>query len=128
MLLQVDHVGLNVRSLDESIIFYQEMFGATVIKQWAIPRQAFIRISGMVVGLIESPEFNFRTHTMAHLAFSCTLAEFEEMLVRISERQLEVVSGPKSQRGGASILFRDSSGNILEICYPSIANGESYVE
>jgi hypothetical protein len=33
---------------------------------------------------------------------------------------LEVVSGPKPQRGGESILFRDPSGNILEVCYPAL--------
>jgi len=35
------------------------------------------------------------------------------------------VSGPKAQRGGKTILFRDPSGNILEVFYPSIAEWQA---
>lgn len=37
-----DHVGLNVKDLDESIVFLNAMFGFDVIQRWEAPKQAFV--------------------------------------------------------------------------------------
>lgn len=124
---QLDHVGLNVADLDESIAFYQDMFGFSVIEKWDTPKQAFVGADGTVLGLIEMPDYDYHTYTMAHLAFSCSKTDFPSMVEKVQGLDLEVVSGPKEQRGGETILFRDPSGNILEVCYPSIAEWKSFV-
>jgi len=121
MTKQLDHMGLNVADLAKSIAFYQAMFGFQVIAQWDSPKQAFIGAEGIVLGLIESPGYDYRTPTMAHLAFACTPSDFPHIVEKIQMFGLEKVAGPKEQRGGETILFRDPSGNILEICYPSIS-------
>jgi len=118
---QLDHVGLNVADLDESIAFYQEMFGFPVIAKWDTPKQAFVGTGSIVLGLMETPNHDFRAYTMAHLAFPCDEADFPKIVERVNAMGLEIVSGPKEQRGGKTILFCDPSGNILEICYPSIS-------
>lgn len=118
---QLDHVGLNVADLDESIAFYQDMFGFSVIEKWDTPKQAFVGADSTVLGLIEMPDYDYHTYTMAHLAFSCSKIDFPNVVEKVQGLGLEVVSGPKEQRGGETILFRDPSGNILEVCYPSIA-------
>lgn len=118
---QLDHVGLNVADLETSISFYREMFGFAVIERWDTPRQAFVGAGGTVLGLMEMPGYDYRAYTMAHLAFSCGKNEFPNVVAKVQRLNLEVVAGPKEQRGGETILFRDPSGNILEICYPSIA-------
>jgi catechol 2,3-dioxygenase-like lactoylglutathione lyase family enzyme len=117
----LDHIGLNVADLEKSIAFYREMFGFTVIEQWETPRQAFVGAGGTVLGLMEVAGYDYRAYTMAHLAFSCRKEDFPEVAAKVRRLNLEVVAGPKPQRGGETILFRDPSGNILEICYPSIA-------
>ena len=122
---QLDHVGLNVLDLDKSIAFYQELFGFTVIEKWDNPKQAFVGANNAVLGLIEMPSYDYRTYTMAHVAFPCNQADFPNIIEKIDSLGLEIVSGPKEQRGGETILFRDPSGNILEICYPSIAEWKS---
>ena len=118
---KIDHIGLNVANLEKSIAFYQEMFGFSVIEKWDKPKQAFIGAEDVVLGLMEVADYNYHIYTMAHLAFSCEKAEFSNVIAKIQALQLEIVTAPKEQRGGETILFRDPSGNILEICYPSIA-------
>jgi catechol 2,3-dioxygenase-like lactoylglutathione lyase family enzyme len=117
---QFDHVGLNVTDLDKSIAFYQEMFGFALIEKWAEPKQAFIGADGAVLGLMEVPDYDFCAYTMAHIAFPCGKSDFPVVVAKVKSLELEIISGPKSQRGGETILFRDPSGNILEVCYPSI--------
>ena len=117
---KIDHVALNVRDLDQSIAFYAEMFGFKLIRRWDAARQAFVGRQGIVLGLIEAPEFDFGAYTRAHLTFSCDEGAFPSFLEKVKELGLEIVAGPKGQRGGETVLFRDPSGNILEVCYPPL--------
>lgn len=47
-------------------------------------------------------------------------AEFGGWVARVKNGNLDVVAGPREQRGGKTILFRTPSGNIVEICYPFV--------
>lgn len=120
---QLDHVGLNVVDLEQSIAFYQDLFGFSIIEKWDSPKQAFIGTENntLTLGLIETPHYDFRAYTMAHLAFACDKADFPTILEKVRGLKLDIVSGPKEQRGGETLLFRDPSGNILEVCYPSMS-------
>ncbi len=118
---RIDHVGLNIIDLDESIAFYRDLFGFRLIERWDNPKQAFVGAENSVLGLMEAPEYDYHAYTKAHLAFSCGGQEFPQIVAKVHDLGLEVLSGPKPQRGGETILFRDPSGNILEICYPSIS-------
>lgn len=118
---QIDHIGLNVADLEQSVVFYRDMFGLEVIEKWDDTKQAFVGAGQTVLGLMEVPDFDFLIHTMAHIAFTCDPSDFPAVVEKIHRLGLQVVSGPKEQRGGETILFRDPSGNILEVCYPSIA-------
>ena len=117
---QFDHVGLNVTDLDKSIAFYQDMFGFAVIEKWDDLKQAFIGADSAVLGLMEVANYDYSIYTMAHIAFPCSKNDFADVVAKVKNLGLDIVSGPKSQRGGETILFRDPSGNILEVCYPSI--------
>lgn len=122
---RIDHIGLNVKNLEESISFYEAFLGFGLIEKWDNPRQAFVGKEDVVVGLIEKPDYDFNVYTMAHIAFPCSPEGFNEVVNRIQQFKLNIVSGPKPQRGGETILFRDPSGNILEVCYPAIRNSNS---
>jgi catechol 2,3-dioxygenase-like lactoylglutathione lyase family enzyme len=117
---QFDHIGLNVTDLDTSIAFYQDLFGFVVLEKWDDPKQAFISAGSAVLGLMEVANYDFSLYTMAHIAFPCQQNEFADIVAKVKSLDLAIVSGPKTQRGGETILFRDPSGNILEVCYPSI--------
>ena len=120
---RIDHIGLNVADLDEAIEFYQQLFGFTVIERWEDPKQAFVGKGDVVLGLMESPNYDFKSYTKAHVAFPCKPGAFEEIVSLVKGSSPEIIAGPKPQRGGETILFRDSSGNILEVCYPSLGSG-----
>ena len=117
---QLDHIGLNVADLATSIAFYQDLFGFALIAQWDDPKQAFIGAGDTVLGLIEQPDYDYHAYTMAHLAFSCTASDFPNLVEKVQALGLDIVSGPKPQRDGETLLFRDPSGNILEVCYPAM--------
>jgi catechol 2,3-dioxygenase-like lactoylglutathione lyase family enzyme len=118
---EFDHVGLNVADLDHSIAFYQELFGFRLIERWDSPKQAFVGAGSAVLGLMEASDYNYRAQTMAHLAFPCAPGDFPAIVAKVDGLGLEIVAGPKAQRGGETVLFRDPSGNILEVCHPSLA-------
>ena len=122
MITHFDHVGLNVRDLDEAIKFFAELFGFGLRQRWNQPRQAFVGRGAVVLGLIEQPGYDDRRMTMAHIAFPCAQEDFPDYVAKITQLGAEIVSGPKPQRNGETILFRDPSGNIFEICYPAFRN------
>lgn len=115
-----DHVGLNVINLDTSIAFLKEMFGFEVIQRWDSPRQAFVGKDGVVLGVMEGKDYDFTKQTMAHIAFPCRKEDFASVAERVRRLKAPIVSGPKAQRDGETILFRDPSGNIFEVCYPPL--------
>ena len=115
-----DHVGLNVADLDASIAFLKAMFDFDVIQKWDSPRQAFVGKGSVVLGVLEKKDYDFTLHTMAHIAFPCRKEEFSSVVAQVRRMGAPIVSGPKPQRDGETILFRDPSGNIFEVCYPSL--------
>lgn len=119
---RIDHVALNVTDLEESIRFYERLFGFSVIEKWEDPGQAFVGQDSLVLGLMEYPEYDYSAYTKAHIAFPCKPELFDEVVAAIESLGVEILSGPKQQRGGETILFRDPSGNILEVCYPPLTN------
>lgn len=115
-----DHVGLNVADLDVGIKFLEAMFGFEVIQKWDSPRQAFVGKGSVILGVMEKTDYDFSQHTMAHIAFPCRKEDFYIIVGRVQKMGATIVAGPKPQRDGETILFRDPSGNIFEVCYPSL--------
>ena len=120
---KIDHVGLNVSDLEESIAFYKRLFDFHVIEKWEDTKQAFVGKDDVVLGLMEAPAYDFLSYTKAHIAFPCKPEAFEGVISEVKELSSEIISGPKPQRGGETVLFRDPSGNIIEVCYPSLKDG-----
>ncbi|HQL09030.1 MAG TPA: VOC family protein, partial [Lentisphaeria bacterium] len=101
-----DHVGLNVQDLDATIAFLKAMFDFDVIQRWDHPKQAFVGKGTVVLGVMEQKDYDFAVHTMAHIAFPCAKADFARVVARVKELAAPIVSGPKVQRDGETILFR----------------------
>jgi len=101
---------------------YCDMFGFQIIERWDNPKQAFVGANDTVLGLMEAPGYDYGAYINAHLAFCCEEEAFPDVVAKVQGlgAEVEVDSGPRPQRGGETILFRDPSGNILEVCYPSI--------
>ncbi len=57
----LDHVGLNVTDLEQSIHFYRDWFALDLIEIWDSPRQAFVGNGGVVLGLMEVTDYDFQS-------------------------------------------------------------------
>lgn len=119
--MKVDHIALNATSLQEEIDFFEGFLGFDLLQEWESPRQAYVGAQdGPVIGLIENRGYDGSVFTMAHLAFTVPEADFDDWVEKVTAAGLSIVAGPKTQRGGRTILFRSPSQNIIEICYPHV--------
>jgi len=120
-LMKLDHVAINAVNLEEEIRFLTEFLGLSLLQKWEDLRQAYVGLEeGPVIGVIENKDYDGSVLTMAHLAFCVSDQEFSGWVMKIKELNLDIVAGPKSQRGGETILFRTPSKNIIELCYPYV--------
>jgi len=119
--MRLDHMAINEVNLEVEHEFLTELLGLSLLQKWADLRQAYVGFEkGPVIGVIENKEFDGSTYTMAHLAFNVSQAEFSQWVEIIANAIIEMVSGPKAQRGGEAILFLAPSKNIIEFCYPYV--------
>jgi catechol 2,3-dioxygenase-like lactoylglutathione lyase family enzyme len=119
--MRIDHIAINAVNLEEEISFLVDFLGLKLLQKWDKPKQAYVGFDdGPVFGVIENPSFDNTVYTMAHIAFNVPEDEFEKWVTKIQDNDVEVVAGPKDQRGGMTILFRTPSKNIIEICYPYV--------
>ncbi len=119
--MKLDHIAINAVNLEEEIEFLTRFLDLSLLQKWEDLRQAYVGLeNGPVIGVIENKEYDGSVFTMAHLAFYVPKHEFANWVKKIREANLEIVAGPKSQRGGETILFRTPSKNIIELCYPYV--------
>lgn len=122
MITHFDHVGLHVRDLDEAIQFFADVFDFGLRQRWNQPRQAFVGRGAVVLGLIEQLDYDGHGPATTHVAFPCAKEDFPDFVAQVTKLGVEIVSGPAPQRKGETILFRDPSGNLFEVCYPPFRN------
>lgn len=116
----IDHVAINAVNLDDELAFFTGFIGMKLLQRWDELAQAYVGFDdGPVVGIIENPSFDGSVHTMAHIALAVPEKDFASWVDRVEEGGIDIVSGPRPQRGGETILFRSPGGNIVEVCYPS---------
>ena len=119
--MKLDHIAINAVNLETELSFLTEFLNLELLQKWHDLRQAYVGFKeGPVIGVIENEQFDGSIYTMAHLAFHVTKSEFSEWVFKIEKENIEILSGPKDQRGGETILFRTPSLNIIEICYPDV--------
>jgi len=130
MVVKVDHIGIAVSSLEESLRFYTDMLGMelhgteTVVEQKV--RTAFLPLGETEIELLEStapdgPIGKFiesRGQGIQHIAFrvndiDAALAELKSKGVRLIDEQ------PRYGAGGAKIAFlhpKATNGVLIELC------------
>jgi catechol 2,3-dioxygenase-like lactoylglutathione lyase family enzyme len=119
--MKFDHMAINAVNLDEELEFLTEFLGLSLLQKWMDLRQAYVGFeNGPVIGVIENKEYDGSQHTMAHIAFYIPEETFQDWVTKVQSENIEVVAGPKPQRGGETILFRTPSRNIIELCYPYV--------
>ena len=103
--MRIDHFAVDAAKLSETVKWYVEQFGATVLyedESWA-----FLRVGGSKIALLTPGQHP------PHVAFSATEAE----LAILSARHNKTIKVHRD--GTSSIYIHDPSGNAVEfISYP----------
>ncbi|HUW69042.1 MAG TPA: methylmalonyl-CoA epimerase [bacterium] len=133
MVVQVDHIGIAVASLDESLKFYTDMLGMKLHGTETVEEQkvrtAFLPLGSTEIELLEStapdgPIAKFienKGQGIQHIAFrvddiDAALAELKEKGVRLIDEK------PRYGAGGARIAFlhpKATNGVLIELCQRS---------
>jgi catechol 2,3-dioxygenase-like lactoylglutathione lyase family enzyme len=113
----IDHVGLNVRSLDTSFAFYERLFGFEVMHRWAT--SWLIRKGDLKIGLFQRPNGSpvcdlDQTLGITHVAFRTDPSSFDEAARELAA--LGVTFDPPQDTGVAMAMFiLDPDGHQIEI-------------
>lgn len=122
--LKVDHIGVAVKSLDETLKFYQEMLGLELQGTEVVEEQkvkvAFLPVGDTEVELLEStdPEgpiakfIEKKGEGIQHVAFR--VENIEEAIAELMGKGVKMIDEkPRYGAGGAKIAF----------CHPKSTNG-----
>ncbi|MDX1806818.1 MAG: methylmalonyl-CoA epimerase [Paenisporosarcina sp.] len=134
---KVDHIGIAVRNLDETIPYYTETLGLKVLKIEEVAsesvRVAFIDAGNVKLELLEPMSEQSAIHTFIekkgegihHIAFG--VEGIEERMTELREKGIRILNEqPKIGAGGAKVAFihpKSSFGVLYELCDKSGLKG-----
>ncbi len=130
MIKKVDHIGIAVKDLEETLKFYQEILGmdlqGTEVVEEQKVRVAFLPIGDAEVELLEStdPEgpiakyIERKGQGIQHLAFR--VDDIEKAIEEMKEKGIRMIDEkPRYGAGGAKIAFahpKSTHGVLIELC------------
>ncbi len=130
MVNKVDHIGVAVKNLDETLKFYQDVLGLDLEGTEVVEEQkvkvAFLPVGDTEVELLESTEedgpiaryINKKGEGMQHLAFR--VDNIEKAIEEMKEKGVRMIDEkPRYGAGGAKIAFchpKSTHGVLVELC------------
>ncbi len=137
ILKKVDHIGIAVKNLDETIPYYTETLGLKVLKIEEVAsesvRVAFIDAGNVKLELLEPMSEKSAIHSFIekkgegihHIAFG--VEGIEERMNVLREKGIRLLNEqPKIGAGGAQVAFlhpKSSFGVLYELCDKSSLKG-----
>ena len=134
---KVDHIGIAVKNLDETIPYYTETLGLTLLKVEEVSsesvRVAFVDAGNVKLELLEpmseqSAIYSFiekKGEGIHHIAFG--VEGIEERMEELRTKGIRILSDkPKIGAGGAQVAFlhpKSSFGVLYELCDKSSLKG-----
>jgi len=111
----LDHIGIYVKDLAKSVVFYGEVFGFQVSRtmETSTSKIAFLDVGGGTLELIQRPGAPGKTEgPWSHVAFK--VDDYDAMESRLEDMGLEL---RKVTRGDGSRIafFKDPDGHDVEI-------------
>ncbi|MCF6136125.1 VOC family protein [Pseudalkalibacillus berkeleyi] len=113
----INHITLNVRSLKESLAFYEDIL---LMKRVHLGRTDAYLESGtawiclLEKGKDEKDDFSSKLG-LDHFAFSIDEKGFHEVVRRLHINEVQIVRGPVERGGGLVVNFLDPNGIQLEL-------------
>lgn len=116
----IDHIGLTVSNLDNSIEFYKELFDFELIHSISNSNNAFIRVGDILIGLTEDEDYKCQNGSNNRICFFIDEEDFEDALEELEERGIPISYGPENIRKGKLVVFCDPDGNQIQLSYPKM--------
>lgn len=130
MVNKVDHIGIAVKDLDETLNFYEEVLGIECVGTEVVEDQkvktAFLPVGDTEIELLESTDENGpiakfiqkRSQGMQHIAYR--VDNIEKALEELKEKGIRLIDEkPRYGAGGAKIAFlhpKSTFGVLIELC------------
>jgi len=128
--LKVDHIGIAVKSIDETKKLYHDLLGLSHVGSEMVEEQkvttAFFPVGDTEVELLESTSedgpiakyLEKRGEGVQHIAFR--VDNIEQALVELKEKGIKLIDEkPRRGAGGAKIAFlhpKSTFGVLVELC------------
>mgnify|MGYP000972415304 FL=1 len=130
MVVKVDHIGIAVKNLEESLKFYEEILGmkckgTEVIEEQKV-KVAFLPIGDTEAELLESTDeegpiakyIEKKGEGIQHIAYR--VENIEKAIAEIKEKGIRMIDEkPRYGAGGAKIAFihpKSTHGVLIELC------------
>ncbi len=114
----INHLGLTVSNLENSVNFYKELFDFDIIENNA--NQVYIKEGDIILCLEEEQDYKNQKNTKNRVSFLIDEDDFDDAVDELKEKNIPIVFGPENIRKGQSVVFLDPDGNQIELCYPRI--------
>ncbi len=130
MVNKVDHIGIAVNNLNETLKFYEEILGIKCVSTEVVEEQkvkvAFLPIGDTEVELLESTEkdgpiakfIEKRGEGIQHIAYR--VDNIEKAIDELKEKGIRLIDEkPRYGAGGAKIAFlhpKSTFGVLIELC------------
>jgi len=114
----MDHVNMSVKDLEESVNFYQNLFGFEIRKEDNSPNKLdtaskIIGTDSIKLCLYENPEMS-PEGGIAHFGFH--IANFDQIMEKCKELNVEVLyDGPVEFEKSRSVYIKDPNGYDIEL-------------
>lgn len=115
MIKEINHFLFSVSDLNQSIEFYQSVFGAKLLVKGR--STAYFDLNGYWVALNEEKDIarNEIAHSYTHIAFSIDEKDYDQVYNKLSELNVTILSGrPRDEKDKKSIYFTDPDGHKFE--------------
>ncbi len=114
----INHVGITVSDLEESVKFYKELFDFDVVENISNSGQAFLKMGDILISLVEVEGYRNGDDSKSCISFFVDEEDFEDAIDELNEAGIEIVYGPENIRNGQKAVFVDPDGNQIEMAYP----------
>jgi catechol 2,3-dioxygenase-like lactoylglutathione lyase family enzyme len=111
----IDHLNMEVISLNKTVEFYSQLFGFTVLKEQPEENSKIIGNENVKLCLYETGDFHGYTKKGFH-HFGLHIENFEDVMNKCTEMGIEIFyGGPLKWEKSTSIYIKDPNGYEIEL-------------
>ena len=108
----IDHVNMSVKNLDESVKFYQDLFGFELKKDQADRKSKIIGNDSIKLCLYEDPDMDLG-NGFQH--FGLHIENFNEIVAKCREMNIKMPYGVVEWENSRSVYINDPNGYEIDL-------------